>query len=163
MKKYRKTVYFVLLIVGWQMWSPKVVAENYTFSRAWQDIQQISDVLAAEQANVERSEIMQDATRSLNYPQVELSGSYNRLDDEVEANALDFNPLAGLEDNPIGQDIIGALGGQSAFTTEITNQSFGRLALTALWPIYTGGRITAAQDILQHLSHSRMVCSEPGH
>jgi outer membrane protein TolC len=147
MKRYRKIVYFVLLIVGWQMWSSKVVAEDYTFSRAWQDIQQISDVLAAEQANVERSEIMQDATRSLNYPQVELSGSYNRLDDEVEANALDFNPLAGLEDNPIGQDIIGALGGQSAFTTEITNQSFGRLALTALWPIYTGGRITAAQDM----------------
>lgn len=122
-------------------------AEDYTFSRAWQEIQQISDVLAAERANVERSELMQEATRSLNYPQVEISGSYTHLDDEVKVNALDFNPLTGMQENPIGQDIIDALGGQAAFTTEITNQSFGRLALTALWPIYTGGRITAAQDI----------------
>ncbi len=69
------------------------------------------------------------------------------LHDALMGDALDFNPLAGLQDNPIGQDIIGALGGQDTFTTDITNQSFGRLALTALWPIYTGGRITAAQDI----------------
>ena len=137
----------VYLSVCWLIWPHQAVAENYTFSRAWQEIQQISDVLAAERANVERSELMQDATKSLNFPQVEISGSYTHLDDEVKVNALDFNPLTGLQDNPIGQDIIEAMGGPSAFTTEITNQSFGRLALTALWPIYTGGRITAAQDI----------------
>jgi outer membrane protein TolC len=129
------------------MWSYQVAAEDYTFSRAWQEIQQISDVLAAEQANVERSKLMQEASKSLNFPQVELSGSYTRLDNEVKVDALDFNPLAELQDSAIGQDIISATGGSAAFTTEITNQSFGRLALTALWPIYTGGRITAAQDI----------------
>lgn len=147
MKKYSRRVYSVFLIIVWLISSPNVLAEDYTFGRAWQHVQQVSDAIASEQANVERSELLQDATKSLNYPQVELSGSYTRLDDEVKADALDFNPLSGLQDNPIGQDIIDALGGQTAFTTDITNQSFGRLALTALWPIYTGGRITAAQDI----------------
>lgn len=147
MKEWSTRVCPIFFMISWLMLSTQVLAEDYTFSRAWQHVQKINDSLAAEQANVERSELMQDATKSLNYPQVELSGSYTQLDDEVQANALDFNPLAGLQDNPIGQDIIGALGGQDTFTTDITNQSFGRLALTALWPIYTGGRITAAQDI----------------
>ena len=128
------------------LWPMQLVAEDYTFSRAWQEIQKISDILAAEQANVERSEYLQEATRSLNYPQVEISGSYTHLDDAVSVDALDFNPLTGLKDNAIGQDIIDAIGGEAAFKTDITNQSFGRLALTALWPIYSGGRITAAQD-----------------
>jgi len=142
-----KIAFMVFLTASWLIPPQQARAENYTFSRAWQEIQQVSDVLAAEQANVERSELMQEATKSLNFPQVEISGSYTHLDDEVKVNALDFNPLTGLQDNPIGQDIIDAMGGPAAFTTEISNQSFGRLALTALWPIYTGGRITAAQDI----------------
>lgn len=138
---------YILLVVVFLLPLGRAVAEDYTFSRAWQEIQQISDVLAAERANIERSELMREATRSLNFPQVEVAGSYTRLDDAVKFNALDLNPLAGLQDNPIGQDIIAALGGEAIFSTEITNQSFGRLALTALWPIYTGGRIKAAQDI----------------
>lgn len=124
-----------------------VVAEDYTFGRAWVEIQQISDVLASERANVERSELLQEATKSLNYPQVDLSGSYTVLDDAVEADALEFNPLTGLTGNPIGELIIDVIGGRDAFKTDITNRSFGRVALTALWPIYTGGRITAAKEI----------------
>lgn len=139
---------FLLLLVASFLNSPgTATADDYTFDRAWQEIQQISDVLAAERANIERSVLVHEASRSLNYPQVELTGSYTHLDDEMKVNALDFNPLTGAQDNPVGQAIIDALGGASAFTTDITNQSFGRLALTALWPIYTGGRITAAQDI----------------
>lgn len=128
-------------------WSFAVEAEDYTFGMAWQEIQQISDVLAAERANVERSELLQEATKSLNYPQVDLSGSYTVLDDPVVADALAYNPLTDLNSNPIGQLIIDAIGGEDAFKTDITNRSFGRIALTALWPIYTGGRITAAKEI----------------
>ena len=69
------------IAVSGLVWSAAVVAEDYTFGRAWEEIQQISDVLAAERANVERSELLQEATKSLNYPQVDLSGSYTVLDD----------------------------------------------------------------------------------
>ena len=135
------------MAVSGLVWSAAVVAEDYTFGRAWEEIRQISDVLAAERANVERSELLQEATKSLNYPQVDLSGSYTVLDDAVEADALAYNPLTELKDNPIGELLIDAIGGPDAFKTDITNRSFGRVALTALWPIYTGGRITAAKEI----------------
>ena len=55
-------------------WSGAVIAEDYTFGRAWQEIQGISDVLAAERANVERSELLQEATKSLNYPRLIFQG-----------------------------------------------------------------------------------------
>jgi len=142
-----KNRFLICMVVSGLACSGAVVAEDYTFARAWQEIQGISDVLAAEQANVERSELLQEATKSLNYPQVELSGSYTVLDDPVELDILDFNPQSGLKDNPIGELIIDALGGRQAFKTDITNRSFGRVALTALWPIYTGGRIAAAKEI----------------
>lgn len=134
------------MAVSGLVWSGALVAEDYTFGRAWEEIQQISDVLAAERANVERSELLQEATKSLNYPQVDLSGSYTVLDDAVVADALEYNPFARLEDNPIGELIIDAIG-RDGWRTDITNRSFGRVALTALWPIYTGGRITAAKEI----------------
>ena len=135
------------MAVSGLIWSGAVVAEDYTFGRAWEEIQQISDVLAAERANIERSELLQEATKSLNYPQVDLSGSYTVLDDAVQLDLLDFNPITKLEGNPIGEDIIEAIGGRDAFKTDLTNRSFGRVALTALWPIYTGGRITAVKEI----------------
>ena len=40
------------MAVSGLVWSGAVVAEDYTFGRAWQEIQQISDVLAAERASV---------------------------------------------------------------------------------------------------------------
>ncbi len=76
-----KNRFLICMAVSGLACSGAVVAEDYTFARAWQEIQGISDVLAAEQANVERSELLQEATKSLNYPQVELSGSYTVLDD----------------------------------------------------------------------------------
>ena len=147
MKQTLKSRFIFLLALSGLSLAVTGNAAEYSFNRAWEEIQQVSDILAAEQANIERSELLHEATRSLNFPQIEIAGSYTRLDDPVTADALDFNPLSGLKDNPVGQDIINALGGEAAFRTDITNQSFGRLALTALWPIYTGGRITAAKDI----------------
>lgn len=137
----------VCVAVSGFFWSGTATAEDYTFGRAWYEIQQISDVLGAERANVERSELLQEATKSLNYPQVDLAGSYTVLDDPVVADALAYNPLADLKNNPAGQLIIDSMGGEDAFKTDITQRSFGRVALTALWPIYTGGRIKAAQEI----------------
>jgi outer membrane protein TolC len=122
-------------------------SESISFESAWLQVQQINYGLAAEQANVERTQFVQEAAKGLYYPRVDLTGTYTRLDDPVRLNTLDLNPLAAIRDTPVGEDIINLLGGDAAFTTDLTDKSFGRVALTALWPVYTGGRITAAQDI----------------
>jgi outer membrane protein TolC len=122
-------------------------AESISFENAWQQVQQINDGLAAGQDNIERSKLLQDATSGLFYPRVDIKGSYTQLDDALKINALDFNPLASVQPGSVGEGIIEALGGETAFTTNVSEKSFGLVALTALWPVYTGGRITAAQNI----------------
>lgn len=123
-------------------------AEAIFFSQAWREVQAVSNILAAERANIDSSQLKQDAAKGMYFPRVDLSGAYTRLNSPVEVDALDFNPLAGLRDSPIGQEIIDLMGGEAAFTTDITEESFGNVALTAIWPVYTGGRITAVQDVM---------------
>lgn len=122
-------------------------AEELSFEDAWQRVQLNNDGLAAQRANVDRSKLLQEAAQSLYLPQIELTGTYTQLDDPVQLDALDLNPLAALRGTPLGEGIVEAVGGEEAFTTDLTDDSFGRVALTALWPVYTGGRITAAQDV----------------
>jgi outer membrane protein TolC len=140
---YDHKIVILLLLFG----SSGCYAESISFENAWRQVQQINDGLAAGRANLERSELVQEATKGLFYPRIDIKGSYTRLDEALKVNALDFNPLAAVEPGSIGAGIIDGLGGEGAFTTSVTEQSFGLAALTALWPVYTGGRVTAAQDI----------------
>ena len=117
------------------------------FASAWSEVQRINNGIAAEKANVERTELMVEATRSLYLPRVDLVGAYTRLDSPAQLNALDLNPLAAVRGTPIGSEIIESIAGDAAFTSDLTERSFGTAALTAKWPVYTGGRTSAAQDI----------------
>ena len=123
------------------------LAERLSFENGWLEVQRVDDGLAADRFNVDRSRLVREAARNLYLPQVDLTGSYIRLDDPVEVDFLDFNPLAAVRSSDIGSDIIDLLGGDAAFTTDFTNESLERVSVKALWPVYTGGRIAAAQDI----------------
>ena len=117
-----------------------------SFNNAWQTAQSNSDFLASKRADVERAQLTQESLRGLSFPSVDLLGTYTHLDDTVTADALDFNPLSDLENSPAGREFIDLLGGHKAFRTDIVDQDFGRVALSAIWPVYTGGRITAARE-----------------
>ena len=117
-----------------------------SFTSAWQTAQSNSDFLASKQANVEQAQLKRESLRGLSFPRVDLTGSYTHLNDTIVADALDYNPLTGLNDTPVGQEILELLGGPQAFRTDIIDQNFGRVALEAIWPVYTGGRITAVRD-----------------
>lgn len=121
--------------------------QRINFVDAWSQVQQINNGIAAEQANVERANLLTDAAKSLYLPKIDLVGAYTRLDDPVQLDALDFNPLAAVRETPLGSEIIESFGGDAAFTTNLTERSFGTAALAARWPVYTGGKISAAQDI----------------
>lgn len=127
--------------------STEAIAESIDFASAWNEVQRINNGIAAEQANVERTELLAEAAKSLYLPRIDLVGAYTQLDDPVQFDALDLNPLAAIRETPLGAQIIESLGGDAAFTSDLTERSFGTAALTARWPVYTGGRISAAQDI----------------
>lgn len=123
-------------------------AEDIGFDQAWNEVQKVSNLLAAERANVDSSKLKQDAVKSMYAPRVDLIGTFTQLDSPVEANALDFNPLVGFSQTPVGADIVALMGGESAFTTQVTKESFANVGVNLIWPVYTGGRITAVQDIM---------------
>ncbi|MBJ2146794.1 TolC family protein [Vibrio sp. IB15] len=120
-------------------------AATLTFSEAWQILQENNNSLAAQQANVERYQHLQNATGSLNLPSVTLGANYTHLDNDVTINGEQFaDSLSGVPSIglPVPPQIISALGG---ITSTITEQDIFSSSIRAVWPIFTGGRITAAQ------------------
>ena len=120
-------------------------AAPLTFSEAWQILQENNNSLAAQQANVERYQHLQNATGSLNLPSVTLGANYTHLDNDVTINGEQFaDSLSGVPSIglPFPPQIISALGG---ITSTITEQDIFSSSIRAVWPIFTGGRITAAQ------------------
>ncbi|MCF7487834.1 TolC family protein [Vibrio sp. A2-1] len=118
-------------------------ATPLTFSEAWQILQENNNSLAAQQANVERYQHLQNSTSSLNLPSITLGANYTHLDSDVTINGEQFSDsLSGLP-FPIPPGFAGLLGG---VTSTITEQDIFSSSIRAVWPIFTGGRITAAQN-----------------
>lgn len=123
------------------MTSPSYAAP-LTFSEAWQILQENNNSLAAQQANVERYQHLQNATGSLNLPSVTLGANYTHLDSDVTINGEQFgDSLSGVD--PAFAPLLAQLGG---VTSTITEQDIFSSSIRAIWPIFTGGRITAAQN-----------------
>ncbi len=129
-------------------------AAELTFSEAWQLLQQNNNGLAASRANKEESVFMQEAARDLYYPKIDINGGYSRLDKDVTlapSQLFDSMPAGGVLQNFLNG--LGGLGGLSpaqldeGLTSEIIRQDVVTASLSAVWPIYAGGRINAAQDI----------------
>ncbi|MEZ8727959.1 hypothetical protein OAY_19435 [Vibrio cyclitrophicus ZF205] len=122
-------------------------AAPLSFTEAWQILQENNNSLAAQQANVERYQHLQNSTSSLNLPSITLGANYTHLDSDVTINGEQFkNSLSGVpnlgEVGSILQPILSGLGG---VTSTITEQDIFSSSIRAIWPIFTGGRITAAQ------------------
>ncbi|CDT50132.1 TolC family protein [Vibrio coralliirubri] len=118
-------------------------AAPLTFSEAWQILQENNNSLAAQQANVERYQHLQNSTSSLNLPSITLGANYTHLDSDVTINGEQFaDSLSGV--NPAISAILRPLVG--GVTSTITEQDIFSSSIRAVWPIFTGGRITAAQN-----------------
>ncbi|TVL13285.1 TolC family protein [Shewanella algae] len=133
----------------WPLAAQPALAADYSFASAWQQLLEVSDKLAAEGQEVSRAEAQQEAGRDLNLPSLNINGSYTRLEKPIELDLRDLNPLASMDPAtlpPAIGGIISSLPG-SMFVTPFTEQDVFRASLQAMWPIYTGGQISAAQGI----------------
>lgn len=127
-------------------------AEPLDFSAAWQQVQEKSNALLAEQASIDEAEYKREAAKSLYLPQVDLTAGYIYLDDDVELGAEDI--LESLSPSETVGAVLAGLahlglpvGSIAGISSSISEREVWTGSLNLLWPLYTGGRISAAQDI----------------
>ncbi|MGL5727513.1 MAG: TolC family protein, partial [Plesiomonas sp.] len=132
-------------------------AEPVRFDQAWQTLQQVNDGLKAELSAADRSQKMAEATDGLNLPKIDLTGSITRLSDPLSLDLKDMQPFPSLVSNPRIQSLLAALGSDPKLgpllqglknlptETDLSNETIKTAGVNALWVIYSGGRISAAQ------------------
>ncbi|ENC6731678.1 TolC family protein [Vibrio navarrensis] len=126
-------------------------AAPITFQQAWQLLQDNNHSLAAQRANVASQEHMQSATRSLDWPSVSIGANYTRLDTDVTLSGEQLMsnttmPALNASTGPILQALMPVLSG---IETTIAEKDLFSSSIRAIWPIFTGGRINAAQAAAQ--------------
>lgn len=110
--------------------------QGLTFDQAWNTLQQQHGSLRAAEIERERIDRLHTATRSLLLPQINLEARYTRLKDPIQ---IDLDPVLGLLPS-----LPGAL---PPLGITIQDQSYWKANISAIWPLYTGGRISAARAV----------------
>jgi outer membrane protein TolC len=128
-------------------------AQEISFADSWTLLQKKNNSIAAQRANVDHYKQLEKADESLNYPSVTLGANYTRLDDDVTLSgeqifdSLDASSQASLLAKAPALSGLGVNFTELAeATSTITTKDVFNSSIRAIWPIYTGGRITAAQS-----------------
>ncbi|MBS4695719.1 TolC family protein [Aeromonas allosaccharophila] len=129
-------------------------AQTISFGEAWTRVIQQDEGLAAEQAGVDRAKQLREAAKAMYLPKVDLGASYTHLDQPMELDLMDLNPIANHPEMVKAlQHILGGLPiphfTPDDFVTPLTKQNVVTSSVKMLWPLFAGGRIDAAQDIRQ--------------
>jgi outer membrane protein TolC len=153
---YRIICILAMVILNVSTQAPISMAGVLDFSTAWQYVTERSNVLVAEKANIDHAEYTRQANRDLYLPQINLNAAYIYLDDKVQ-----LSPQAILDSMPAG-DLIGAQLGslvqsiglsagaiEHGLTSTLSDRDITKASLNVLWPLFTGGRISAAQNIAE--------------
>ncbi|MGY0613528.1 TolC family protein [Vibrio sp. FJH11] len=116
-----------------------------TLDTAWQLLLENNYSLKAQRSNVDNYQYQEHATSNLNLPQITLGASYTRLDTDITLSGKQIVESTGAEIAvpPAFQGILSSLGNT---TSTITERDVFSSSIRAVWPIFTGGRISAAQS-----------------
>ncbi|WP_026028786.1 TolC family protein, partial [Vibrio anguillarum] len=121
-------------------------AAPISFQQAWDLLQQSNNSLAAGRANVERYQHIENSTDSLNLPAVSIGANYTRLDQDVTLSGKQIFDSTGQSIPSSLEPVLGPiLASAGSITSTITERDIFSSSIRAIWPIFTGGRISAAQ------------------
>jgi len=115
-------------------------ASELSFEHALRQMQGTNKALSAAKLDVLQQQYARQAIRGLHYPTITMQGRYSRIDDAISIDLNDIRSaiLFAHSGNP-------ALANQlPSFETSIQDEDFWNLNASLTWPIYTGGRIRAA-------------------
>jgi len=149
------TVFLLLLAVDGTSHSSRAHGDSYlSLAQAWDKLEVENDAIKAAQAEVQQAEHQQKGAKALRLPSVSLSAGYLYLDDDVQLSPQDL--FDSMEAGGQASQLFGSLAASyglspaelnSGLTSTIAERSNIRSSLAATWPIFTGGRINAAQEI----------------
>ncbi|MDD9301411.1 MAG: TolC family protein [Desulfobacter sp.] len=129
-------------------------AESISFDSAWQRVQKKNDTIAAAQENLFRYQSLHKASLDLDLPKVDLTGNYTRLDDDITVSGNQIIESTGAQGQAALGAIYGALGhilppGLTSITSTLEEKDIFTSSIRAVWPAFTGWKITAAQEAAQ--------------
>lgn len=130
--KLRQLSWILCSLLG----SSTVHAASLSFEQAWSILQQSNHSLAAERANVDHFQHLQNATGHLNYPAISLDSTYAR----IATRDITLPIPDSAHQHPTASTIINTIN-----PIHLSDRSAYSSSIRAIWPIFTGGRITAAQ------------------
>lgn len=113
-----------------------------SFQQAWELLKQNNNSLAAERANVERYEHLKNSKGNLNLPSISVGANFTRLDSDVTLSGQQIMESTG-QTVPLPAALLSSIG---SITSTVTERDIFSSSIRAVWPIFTGGRISAAQD-----------------
>ncbi|EGR4409583.1 TolC family protein [Vibrio cholerae] len=128
------------------LFMPIAHAAPLSFQEAWDLLQQQNNSLAAQRANVERYAHLKDATQNLNLPSVSVGANFTRLDQDVTLSGKQIFDSTGQALPALPPTLAQLVAGIGSIQSTITKRDIFTSSIRAIWPIFTGGRITAAQD-----------------
>lgn len=134
------------ILLGCIVMSPFAHSAAISFDEAWLLLQQDNNSIAAQRANLARYQHLQDATDDLNLPKVTIGANYTRLDQDVTVSGKQLLESTGGSMPalpPMFAPIVASLG---SVTSTISERDIFTSSIRAIWPIFTGGRISAAQS-----------------
>ena len=113
-------------------------SEPLSFQQALDRMRAEHETLRAASQETEQRREEREARKGLYWPKVELSGQFTRIDDPI---VIDLDPI---------RKAILALHPQvpasrvPSFVEEVQDETFWKADVRATWPIYTGGKVAAA-------------------
>ncbi|WP_237467865.1 TolC family protein [Vibrio stylophorae] len=129
-------------------WANTALAADIGFEQAWQLMLQNNHGIAAEQANVQRYAQLAEGTKAMDLPSVTLGANYTRLDQDITLSGqqlLDSTDAALPPPAMLPPTIAPIVGSLLGTTSTIAEKDILSSSVRVIWPIFTGGRIDAAQ------------------
>ncbi|PNH78877.1 TolC family protein [Vibrio diazotrophicus] len=136
--KTKTIALFVCSLLG----SQTAYSAPISFQQAWELLKQNNNSLAAERANVERYEHLKNSKGNLNLPSISVGANFTRLDNDVTLSGQQIMESTG-QTLPLPAALLSSIG---SITSTVTERDIFSSSIRAVWPIFTGGRISAAQD-----------------
>ncbi len=113
------------------------LSASITIIDAWQSVKDNNDGVKASKEEISKAELKKSSAESMYLPSISVTGSYTHLSEPVNINTSDASIFMASLPIPLPFPSQLNLSEQDVFLAD----------LHLLWPIYTGGKIDAAQDI----------------
>jgi outer membrane protein TolC len=118
------------------------IAQNLTFEDAFNEMSEKNLTLKGAEAEKKSNEFLRKTTRGLYLPKISLNANYTKFNDDIGLDISGLTDAAGA----VGITPSSNLLSPSKFV--IQKEQVGIASLDVIWPIFTGGKIMAANKAM---------------